>query len=630
MEIVRIEQERSAALKISVKKGTPYPLGVSAKGEGFNFAYVSNTENCGVVLYKRGSRREWKRFSFPADSAVGSVFCMQIDGLPAQELMYCFYEGEVLKTDTRAGAFWGQSRYGQASPSMPGNALFPEPDYDWENDCCPKLSYEESVCYCMHVRGFTRHASSKVKNKGTFLGVVEKLPYLKQLGVTTLELQPVYEFPERQPEQNQKHPLAVPGKEGKLNYWGYVKGNYFSPKRSYAVENAVSEFRTLVKELHREQMEIVLQFYFTEQTSRLEIQEILRYWVLQYHVDGFHLKGASIDPGLLAADPLLSHTKLWYYSFPEAAAFSTEGMRHLGEYRDDYRYDMRRFLKGDEGMLPAVMYHLKHNPEETGQINYLTNYDGFTMADLVAYDRKHNEENGEENKDGNDFNASWNCGQEGTTRKKSVLSLRRQQMKNAWMLLLLSQGTPLFFMGDEFCNTQKGNNNPYCQDNEITWLNWKNAETNRDMLDFVKDLLRLRREHPVFRQKRELRLMDYASCGYPDLSYHGEAPWKPELAGYSRQIGLMYCGRYAYRDRKTPDDFFYVAYNMHWEAHSFSLPKLPKEYTWRRLMQTDEQENPLAAEEETGGVTAGPRSIMLFIGVRSGKEKEYGERKIRT
>lgn len=618
---VRQIQERSMPLKITVEKGSPYPLGVTEAGTGMNFAYVSNTADCGLVLYKRGSRREWKRIAFPASWAVGSVFCMQIFGLPTEELMYCFWEGEELKTDERAFAFWGDRRFGQAVSEKPEKALFPKEAFDWGEDRCPRLAYEESVCYCMHVRGFTRHSSSGVQNRGTFLGVAEKLPYLKQLGITTLELQPVYEFWEREEEMGQKDPFAASEKPEKLNYWGYARANYYTPKRSYAKADAVWEFKTLVQKLHKENMEVILQFYFTEQTSRLAIQEILRYWVLHYHVDGFHLKGASVDPELIASDPLLSHTKLWYYGFSEGASVNRD-MRYLAAYREDYRYDMRRFLKGDEGMLPAMMYHLKHNPKETGQINYLTNYDGLTMADLVSYDRKHNEENGEDNKDGNDYNASWNCGQEGSTRKKSVLALRRQQMKNAWMLLLLSQGTPLFFMGDEFCNTQKGNNNPYCQDNEITWLNWKNAETNRDMLSFVQGLLKLRREHPVFRQKEELRLMDYASCGYPDLSYHGEAPWKPELAGYSRQLGVMYCGRYAYRDRKTPDDFFYVAYNMHWEAHRFSLPRLPKEYVWKMLIRTDGEEKQ-SVTEENGSVEVAPRSIELFIGVK----KEQGERK---
>lgn len=607
-------------MKITIERGVPCPLGVTVDQSGINFAYVSREKDCGVVLFRRGSRREYRRIPFCPDYAVGDVYCMHVSGIPAQDMAYCFYEGTTLRTDERGKDFPGGKKFGSTVSDDPVPAFFPVKSFDWEGDCCPHVPYEDSVCYCMHVRGFTRHASSGVKHRGTFAGVMEKLPYLKQLGITTLELQPVYEFAEYETKREKEHPFADQG-ERKLNYWGYAGGNYYSPKSSYAAGDASEEFKTLIKALHKEKMEAVLQFYFTDKTSRLEIQDILRYWVTVYHVDGFHLKGENIDPGLIAEDPVLARTKLWYYGFPETPGTKQGGERYKAEYKDDFRYNMRRFLKGDEGMLQTVMYHLKHNPVETGQINYLTNYDGFTMMDLVSYDRKHNEENGEDNKDGNDYNASWNCGHEGATRKRSVLALRRQQMKNAWMLLLLSQGTPLFFMGDEFGNSQKGNNNPYCQDNDIAWLNWKNAETNSWLLLFVRNLIKLRREHPVFHQPAELRLMDYASCGYPDLSYHGEAPWKPELASYSRQLGVMYCGDYAHRQDGTADDFFYVAYNMHWEPHRFSLPKLPKDFLWQTVVRTDDGEKEDAPPcREPYTVEIPPRSIRLFAGILNGKD----------
>lgn len=607
-------------MKITIERGVPCPLGVTVDQSGINFAYVSRGEDCGVVLFRRGSRREYRRIPFSPDYAVGDVYCMHVSGIPAQDMAYCFYEGTTLRTDERGKDFPGGKKFGSTVSDDPVPAFFPVKSFDWEGDCCPHVPYEDSVCYCMHVRGFTRHASSGVKHRGTFAGVMEKLPYLKQLGITTLELQPVYEFAEYETKCEKEHPFADQG-ERKLNYWGYAGGNYYSPKSSYAAGDASEEFKTLIKALHKEKMEAVLQFYFTDKTSRLEIQDILRYWVTVYHVDGFHLKGENIDSGLIAEDPVLARTKLWYYGFPETPGTKQGGVRYKAEYKDDFRYNMRRFLKGDEGMLQTVMYHLKHNPVETGQINYLTNYDGFTMMDLVSYDRKHNEENGEDNKDGNDYNASWNCGHEGATRKRSVLALRRQQMKNAWMLLLLSQGTPLFFMGDEFGNSQKGNNNPYCQDNDTAWLNWKNAETNSGLLLFVRNLIKLRREHPVFRQPAELRLMDYASCGYPDLSYHGEAPWKPEFASYSRQLGVMYCGDYAHRQDGTADDFFYVAYNMHWEPHRFSLPKLPKDFLWQTVVRTDDGEKEDAPPcREPYTVEIPPRSIWLFAGISNGKD----------
>ncbi|MGN1147599.1 MAG: hypothetical protein ACI4TB_04200, partial [Lachnospiraceae bacterium] len=395
-----------------------------------------------------------------------------------------------------------------------------------------------------------------------------------------------------------------------------------SPKNSYAYsKDAVTEFKDMVKTLHQNGMEIIMQFYFTEKVSEQEIPEILRYWVMEYHVDGFHLKGENINTGVLAADPALARTKLWYYGFSEkkseadATVGTVTGMRQLAEYRDDYRYDMRRFLKGDEGMLPSVMYYLRCNPSWEGKVNYLTNYDGFTLMDLVSYERKHNEANGEENKDGNDYNASWNCGQEGHTRKRTVAALRLKQIKNALMLLFLSQGTPLLFMGDEFGNSQEGNNNPYCQDNTITWLNWRNLESGREIYDFSRALIKLRREHPVFRQEKELRLMDYGSCGYPDASYHGEVPWRPDTASYSRQLGVMYCGKYAYVDKRTPDDFFYVAYNMHWEPHQFAMPKLPRGLCWELCMSSDTELLKVLPKKQTE-VSVPGRCICVFKGTK--------------
>ena len=245
-----------------------------------------------------------------------------------------------------------------------------------------------------------------------------------------------------------------------LNYWGYTKGCYYAPKSSYAYsDKPVQEFKDMVKALHKNGIEVIMQFFFDDSCPKTEIPEILRHWLLCYHVDGFHLKGDNVLQNLVVKDPVLAKTKIWYYGFDapvtEATVYEqTSSKKYLAEYRDDYRYDMRRFLKGDEGVLQSALHHLRSNPLYFGKINYLTNYDGFTLADMVSYERKHNEENGEDNKDGNDYNACWNCGQEGATRKKTIQALRIKQIKNALLLLFLSQGTPLLFMGDEFCNTQ--------------------------------------------------------------------------------------------------------------------------------------------------------------------------------
>jgi len=325
--------------------------------------------------------------------------------------------------------------------------------------------------------------------------------------------------------------------------------------------------------------------------AQSDILEVLRYWRLEYHVDGFHLKGVNIPLLMIAREPGFSDVKLLHYDFPMYQIYSEKTMpavRNLGYYRDDYMYAMRRFLKGDEDMVPTILALMRRQPREAGQINYVSNYFGFTLADMISYERKHNEDNGEDNRDGNDYNHTWNCGVEGKSRKKSVVSLRNKQIRNVLCMLMFSQGTPLIYMGDEFGNTQNGNNNPYCQDNDITWLNWKNKDQNRELYNYVKELIMLRKAHPVLHKPMELRLMDYISCGYPDLSYHATKAWQPDMTNVTRHIGVLYCGKYAKTSDGEDDLFFYVAMNMHWEPHDFALPKLPKGMEWCMLMDTNE------------------------------------------
>ncbi len=567
---------------LTVKRGIPYPLGANRDRSGINFSFVTKESDAGVIIYDKDGKQIKERISFPEEYAVGNIRCMNVEGLSG-DVVYAFYEKESVVRDERGRAFLGCYEYGEKELAgrKTAPALICTEEYDWGGDKKSVIPYAESIVYCLHVRGFTRHPSSKVKGKGTFLGIQEKIPYLKDLGITTVEFQPVYEFPEVEKckEHTQNMPETIMDQQDETtwrsNYWGYTKGCYYSPKSSYAhTRNAAVEFKNLVKEFHRNGMEVVLQFYFTEEMQASEILDILRFWVMEYHVDGFHLKGAGIDSRALAMEPALAKTKLWYYGF-DVEAEQTEGASYLAEYTEDFRYDMRSFLKGDGDMIPAVMRCLRHNPPHCGKINYMSNYDGFTLMDMVCFDKKHNEDNGEGNRDGTDYNASWNCGIEGPSKKKHIVKLRRQQLKNALLMLYFAQGTPLIFMGDEFGNSQKGNNNPYCQDNEITWLNWKNKESNSDIYDFIKEIIRFRKEHPVFWQKKELRGLDYNASGFPDISYHGQFPWKPDLGVASRQLCILYNGTYAGENAS-----FYIAYNMHWEEYTFELPTLKGYLPW--------------------------------------------------
>ncbi|MEG1848901.1 MAG: alpha-amylase family glycosyl hydrolase, partial [Lachnospiraceae bacterium] len=471
-----------------------------------------------------------------------------------------------------------------------------------------------------------------VQGKGTYFGMMQKIPYLKELGITALELLPAYEFEEV--EVHNQHPSIqymidhykdIPSEENpeeasstSLNYWGFKKGYYFAPKASYAYAHtsrgAMIELKNLIHELHQNNMELIMQFYFPSNMKQGYILEVLKYWVLEYHIDGIHLLGEHIPVTLIATEPLFSNTKLLYYDFPCDEIYEKEEQpvyRNLASYQDDFMYDVRKFLKSDEDTLAKFVTYMKKNPSKEAKINYITNYYGFTLQDCVSYDQKHNEANGEDNKDGNNYNYSWNCGVEGATRKRSIQDLRLQQMKNALLFVILAQGTPLLQSGDEFGNSQKGNNNPYCQDNAISWLNWNDLAKHTELFSYTKQLLAIRKAHPILRQPQELRIMDTLSCGYPDLSYHGEEVWRPILDNYNRHIGIMYCGKYAKLDQNTEDDFFYIAYNMHWLEHSFALPKLPKGMQWKLILSTAAKSNQDAAVKEESVLLA-PRSIHLY------------------
>lgn len=595
-------------MRIRKAMGNVAPLGVSAAGREIQFAFVSRTQECGVILYDVESGAESLRIAFPKEYRVGEVHTMRIKGITASKFCYAFYEeGETEKitTDPYARRFAGNEVYGDVAGRKEKKAVF-EADgfYDWEGDSNPRLSYGESVGFCMHIRGFTAHESSGVTARGTFRGAEEKIPYLKELGVTTLELQPIYEFDEEN------------------NYWGYTKGDYYAPKNSYAAMDCVKECKDFVKALHKNRMEVILQFYFPAEVKAWEILDILRYWVLEYHVDGFHIKGQCVPMDFICADPVLRDTKLWYYDFSKE---ETVENRRYGIYRDDFVNAVRRFVKGDEGMVEEVTRLMCLQPSYAGKINYVSNYSGFTLKDAVCYERKHNEANGEENRDGTDYNFTWNCGMEGKIasdkageKEREIERLRFRQMKNLITILLFSQGMPLFFMGDEFGNSQQGNNNPYCQDNEITWLDWGDLKENGEWNAYFKKLLALRRAHPVLRQEKQLRQMDYISCGIPDLSYHGEEPWKPEMAYYSHQIGILLNGDYVQTQQRKEDTSFYIAVNMHWEEHTFILPSPGRGKQWKYCVGTGESE---VKPDEKGRIAVPPRSICVYQNHKGGKQR---------
>ena len=600
---------------------------------------------CGLLLYHLPDMEE-VRIPFGNECRYGSLYSARVIGLKPSEWAYRYYRDDYSFEDPYARELMEVSRDGR--PLVLGR-LFPYPE-----DSLPAYgagethSWAEQVVYCLHVKGFTASATSGTpkKKRGTYEGIIAKIPYLKELGVTAIELLPFYELKptaqggtagepadmteeqraaawrvtrelEGQIRQNPQayaesdtfasgedagHASGSPAPEtdetggmaAKSNYWNFGEGRYFAPKRAYAASDAPQqEFRRMVDALHEAGIHVFVQLYFPETVS-LQLQlETARFYVTHYQVDGLHIKGWSAAYRAIAADPMLSGTALLGDSFPGEflepvdKSDPTAGRpapHHLCEYKNDFQTLARRLVKSDEGVLRSFVREFTGVVSGHGRIHYITNYEGFTLKDLVMYNGKHNEANGEENRDGTDENWSWNCGIEGPTRKRDVAKLRLRQMCNLTAMNLLAQGTPLILAGDEHANSQEGNNNAWCQDNETGWVSWKETAEGRTVHELTAKLLAFRKEHAILRRTKAFTGMDSMATGYPDLSLHGREAWRPDLTETSRTIGIMYSENYAEENPKNA--LLYIALNLHWHDQQLALPKPPEGQEWRIVMDT--------------------------------------------
>lgn len=577
---------------IKVYRGNPLLMGVTVIGDEVNFAITAKYgSNCQVVLYEKGKDEEVARIPFENAQVIGNVYAMSVSGLDYSKYYYNFsVDGEIV-TDEYAKALSGKKNWGKACDNLKGIII--NDDYDWQQDAPLNIPFDETILYRMHVRGFTKHATSKVKHKGTYLGIVEKIPYLKELGINMIELMPAYEFNEIKKENatSMKGQFAI--ESPVLNYWGYTDGYAFAPKASFAWTNTpggeVEEFKYLVRELHKNGIEISMEFFFTQGTNPKLILDCLHYWVMEYHIDGIHANCEEAVMRMVETDNLLCTTKIFTYSFSNNTDFygRKSEIRNIANFNDDFMVCARRFIKGDEDMLNTMAYKIKANPPGVAVVNYVANHNTFTLYDTVSYDRKYNEANGENNRDGAVYNYSWNCGAEGDTRKRKIMDLRKRQIKNALCLVFLSQGVPMLYAGDEMCNSQKGNNNPYCLDNEISWTNWNTNAMAKEILEFTKNIIAFRKKHKVLHLSQETRQMDYKSYGLPDMSYHGSKAWYADFSHFNRHFSVMYCGKYALLDKAGEEQDIYIAYNMYWENQEFGVPSVRNKKKWHLEFSTD-------------------------------------------
>ena len=655
--------------------GSALPFGASPVPNGINFSIYSRfATGCTLVLFKASETEPLVRIPVPEEFRIGDVFAIVVLGLDPHEIEYGFqldgpfapgqghrFDSETVLLDPYAQIISGREVWG-AEPNhdniYPHRARVNVEEFYRGLDRPLAYPIEDIVIYETHVRGFTRHPSSGVEHPGTFEGLREKIPYLKQLGINAIELMPVFEFDEF--EHSRVNPETG---EMLLNYWGYSPVGFFAPKDGYAAGeqpgSGVNALKLLIKELHENGIEVILDVVFNHTAEGNEkgptisfkgidnsiyyiltpegyyynfsgtgntfncnhprvrhmIMDCLRYWVSEYHVDGFRFDLASImtrdvdgmplaDPPILrhmTDDAILGRTKLI------AEPWDADGLYHLGsfpaygrwaEWNGQYRDTVRRFLKGDSGQVKVMAQAVQGSPDlypgrgPIASINFITAHDGFTLRDLVSYNDKHNEANLEDNRDGTDNNNSWNCGHEGPTDDEEINELRDRQVRNAIIMLLASQGTPMLLMGDELGRTQHGNNNAYCHDTEWNWLDWNLLEENADLFEFVRRMIAFRMAHPALRNGHFLQHRDYLDVGFPDMAFHGVRPYHPNWSARSHVLAFSLGGNYA-KGGLAHDDHIYVAMNMHWQRKMLQLPPLPEGQRWHRFADTGDTNNPI-------------------------------------
>ena len=629
--------------------------GACEASNGVSFTINSHgATRCTLLLFKPQASKPYARIPFPDSYRIGDTYSMLVYDIKPDEFEYAFsfdgpyepakgllFNEENVLLDPYSRAVTGQRKWGEkpeGGKDFEYRARVVKSSFDWGNIKQLEQPFEDLVIYETHVRGYTKDKSSGVSAPGTFAGLKDKIPYLKDLGINAVELMPIFEFDEMESAR------VVDGVQ-LYNYWGYNTVSFFAPNTSYAFNEEHNhegdELKSLIKALKENGIEVILDVVFNHTAEGNEmgpcfsfkgidnnvyymltpdahyynfsgcgnvmncnhpvvrnfIIDCLRHWAIEYRVDGFRFDLASIlgrdQNGAPMANPPILESLAFYPVLGKmkliAEAWDAGGLYQVGsfpswnrwaEWNGRYRDDMRSFLKGDDGMAGNAITRITgsrdlYSPESRGHkasVNFMTCHDGFTLYDLYSYNEKHNEKNGWNNTDGDNNGHSWNCGAEGETDDPNVNGLRRRLIKNAFAALLCSRGPAMFFAGDEFCNTQFGNNNAYCQDNIISWLDWSRLEEFKEIHDFVRHMIQFRKEHPILR-----KMTKPSSCQFPEISVHNGTPFNASTDYKTKLIGIMYAGR---NEEDTEDDIVFYCMNAYWEPLVMQLPVLPNGKHW--------------------------------------------------
>lgn len=673
-----------------IRPGFFREFGAVAIPGGVNFTiHTHGATSCELLLFHRKAEEPYAVIPFPESYRIGFCYSMIVFDLDIEEFEYAYrldgpydekkglrFDKNKILLDPYARAVTGQSQWGHVNNAQHGyRARVVQSNFDWGDQRHHSIPMEDLIIYELHVRGFTMDESSGVKHHGTFEGLREKIPYLKELGVNAVELMPIFEFDEMRD-------VRLIDENELIDFWGYNPVSFFAPNTSYCSSMEYNreglELKTLIKDLHDNGIEVILDVVFNHTAEGNEfgpcfsfkgfdnniyymltpdghyynfsgcgntlncnhpvvrdmILECLRYWVIEYRVDGFRFDLASIlgrnDDGTplsqppllrsLAFDSILGNVKLIAEAWDAGGLYqvgSFPSWKRWAEWNGRYRDDMRRFLKGDDFLAQTAAARITGSPDlydpayrgGNASINFLTCHDGFTLYDLYSYNQKHNEANGWGNTDGADDNNSWNCGVEGETDDPAILALRKRLMKNACAILFCSRGTPMFLSGDEFADTRYGNNNPYCQDNLISWLDWSLLKKNKDLFDFFQYMIQFRKDHPVIRKDLEPSYL-----GVPAMSTHGLTPDETNFSGDSHVVCVRFAG---YNEATQKEDLVYLAVNSGWFPVTLTLPELPEHYKWKVAVNTGDpkcqffHKNSMPTVESK--IFLGERSVIIFV-----------------
>lgn len=610
-----------------VLPGRPDRPGTDYDGRGINFSFAVPDGCEGALVLTRHADGKGRTASIPLCSSerVGNVNAVYLEGARPEEFGY-YYEVD------------GKPVCDPYATEIKNHVCrVINSEFGRDDEALPPKPIGELMIYKLHVRGFTKKAK-QLKHRGTFAGLAEMIPYISDLGFNAVELMPLYEFDSTLKVQ----PFSAAKEEGDgtakavelRNYWGYAEKNYyFAPKASYAASDEPSEeLRSMIRAFHKAGIEVIMEMYFPEGTDPFMALTAIRFWKTSYHIDGFHFIGAGVPTDAVMRDPLLTGTRLMieYADMNRIYQGRVPRRRNVLMYNEEFEHTGRALLKADEGCISEFAKQIRRNPVTHGFVHYMANVNGFTLFDAVSYDRKHNEANGENNRDGTPLNYSWNCGVEGPSRKKAVRLLRMKQVKNALLYTFLTQSVPLLYAGDESLNTQGGNNNAYASDDAVGWTDWSGGKEALEIREFVRSLTAFRRSHPILHMDKELRGTDYRSLGCPDMSFHDEKAWVCSFENVTRTLAVLYNGQYTREEGKPDDDYLYVAYNAFWDAHPFALPDLPQGYRWYPAINSA-----AAPGQEFAGpdaepcadqkfCEASPRSVIVLRGVSDGSDQKSG------